>query len=286
MTAGTVAVTSANSLVGRELLLRLAAAGIEADALVRSPVDLPATRTVTDWMRSPATAQVLEAAETVVHLSGEISAGSAAGYDAANVATTRVVVSGLRPGQRVIFVSYLGADPASANLFLAAKGRAERLLIESPAAAVILRTQIIAHPIDAPGGFEDAIRRTAPGAAVRLIGDGHGMVRPIAQSDVVAAILAGVDGGCPAGVHELVGPEAMTLDDVVRRYNADPGVKISHTPGWLARPLSRIVPDLTPTFVDLFLRSGPPGDPEPLASTLGLRLTPMSELWAADPARA
>lgn len=281
MTAGAVAVTSANSLVGRELMDRLDARGTQAVALVRAAVDLPASRTVTDWVRSPATAQVLSQADTVVHLSGEISARTKAVYDTANVETTRVVARSLRPGQRVVFVSYLGADAASTNVFLAAKGRAERLLTDSPAEAVIMRTQIVAHPPDNPGGFEDAIRRPKPGGRVRLIGDGRGLVRPIAQSDVVDAILNAIEGRCPAGTHELVGPQAMTLNDLVRLYNGDPTVPISHTPGWLARLLSRVIPDLTPTFVDLFLRPSNPGNPEPLASTLGLRLTRMSELWAA-----
>lgn len=277
--------TSANSLVGRELLDRLTAAGTERTALVRQPADVPAgTDMVTAWTTpgaAPAVGAAIDRADAVVHLSGELIARTAAEYDAANVETTRIVANALRPGQRVVFVSYLGADPQSPNLFLRAKGRAEQLLTDSPAEAVVFRTQFIAHAPDAPGGFEDAIRQTRPGASVRLIGDGTGLVRPIAQTDVIDAILAALAGRCPAGVHELVGPEAMSLDDLVRRYNGGGRVPISHTPGWLARPLSRVIPDLTPTFVDLFLRPSAPGNPEPLASMLGLHLTPLSTLWAA-----
>lgn len=251
--------------------------------LVRLQADLPPSATmITDWMRAAAATEALSTADVVVHLSGEISAKTAAQYDAANVETTRVVTRALRPGQRVVFVSYLGADPTSTNLFLRAKGEAERLLTQSPAEAVILRTQIVAHPLDNPGGFEDAIRQPKPGASVRLIGDGQALVRPIAQSDVVDAILAAIDGHCPPGTHQLVGPDAMSLNDVVRLYNRNLSLPIAHTPGWLARPLSRFIPDLTPTFVDLFLRPPHPGNPEPLASMLGLRLTTMSELWSAD----
>lgn len=108
---------------------------------------------------------------------------------------------------------------------------------------------------------------------------------PIAQTDVIDAILTTLAGRCPAGTYELVGPDAMSLNDLVRLYNGGGPVPISHTPGWLARPLSRVVPDLTPTFVDLFLRPSSPGSPEPLASMLGLRLTPMSALWARTATR-
>lgn len=145
---------------------------------------------------------------------------------------------------------------------------------------MIFRTQIIAHPPDHPGGFEDAIRQPKPGGSVRLIGDGEAQVRPIAQSDVVDAILAAVQGRCPAGTYDLVGPESMSLNQLVRLYNDGRSVPITHTPGWLARPLSRVIPDLTPTFVDLFLRPPSPGDPQPLVEVLGLRLTPMSKLWS------
>lgn len=285
----TVTVTSANSLVGQELMDRLAAAGKERVALVRKPATLLAgTDMVADWTTPGAAGAVRAAigrADAVVHLSGELVAKTAEEYDAANVETTRIVADALRPGQRVVFLSYLGADPQSRNLFLRAKGRAEQTLQNSPAEAVIFRTQIIAHAPDAPGGFEDAIRQTKPGASVRLIGNGTGQVRPIAQGDVINAILAAVAGHCPAGTYELVGPEVMSLNDLVRLYNGDGRVPISHTPGWMARPLSRVIPDLTPTFVDLFLRPAGPGNPEPLASMLGLHLTPMSTLWAKTSAQ-
>jgi len=112
--------------------------GVAASGLVRQPADLPPSVTmITDWMRTEA----LSGADTVVHLSGEIAAKTAAEYQAANVETTRVVARALRPGQRVVFVSHLGADPTSTNLFLRAKGEAERLLTQSPAQAVILRTR-------------------------------------------------------------------------------------------------------------------------------------------------
>lgn len=178
-----ITITSANSLIGRELLDRLAQQPTRPVALVRRPADLPATSAmVTDWTSSPQAVQAINTADAVVHLSGEIAAKSAAEYDAANVRTTQIVADALRPGQRVVFVSYLGADPGSGNAFLRAKGRAEQLLLESPAEAVVLRTQVIAHPLACPGGFEEAIRQSGPRAKVRLVGDGRARVRPIAQA--------------------------------------------------------------------------------------------------------
>lgn len=274
-----VTITSANSLVGHDLLDLLVGTLAETFALVRQPAGLPTDRLIADWMTSEAAARAITDANIVIHLSGEISAKTEAEYDAANVETTRRVAGHLRAGQRIVFISYPGADPNSDNLFLRAKGKAEALLREAPAEAFIFRTQIIAHHPSQPGPFEEAIRQPKSGGKVRIIGDGKSTVRPIYQDDVLAAIVSVASGRGRPGTYDLVGVEELTIDDIVRHVNGSEDISISHTPGWIARILSRFVPDLSPTFVDLFLRRTQPGNPACAIEEFGLEPTPVTSVW-------
>lgn len=274
-----VTITSANSLVGRGLLGLLAGTPAETFALIRRPVELPADHLISGWMTSGAAAGAITDAGVVVHLSGEISARSEAEYDAANVETTRRVADHLRAGQRVVFISYPGADPNSDNPFLRAKGKAEALLRESPAATFIFRTQIIAHHPSQPGPFEEAVRQPKSGGKVRVIGDGRSKVKPIYQDDVLATAVSVASGRGRPGTYDLVGVEELTMDDIVRHVNGRQDISISHVPGWIARILGRFVPDLSPAFVDLFLRRPQPGDPTRAIEEFDLGLMSVTSVW-------
>jgi len=274
-----VTITSANSLVGRGLLDLLDGTPAETFALVRRPVELPADHLIADWMTSEVAARAITDASVVVHLSGEISAKTEAEYDTANVETTRRVAGHSRAGQRIVFISYPGADPNSDNLFLGVKGKAEALLREAPAEAFIFRTQIVAHHPSRPRPFEEAIRQPKSGGKVRVIGDGKPLVRPIYQGDVLAAVVSVASGRGRPGTYDLVGVEELTIDDIVRHVNGREDISISHTPGWIARLLGRFVPDLSPAFVDLFLRRTQPGNPTRAIEEFDLELTPVTSVW-------
>lgn len=278
MLAITVAVTSANSLVGRMLLQHLRKTNARVMALVRSPVELPSEQTVSNWMSSPRAMQAMQDADVIVHLSGEVSARKASDYYAANVQTTQVVAQALRSGRakRVLFISFPGADASSSNHFLRTKGQAEQLLIDSGKEAVIFRVSAIINTPSDPGPLEQALQAPAKGK-VKALGDGQQRARPIYRGDVVAALLAAMEHGSPC-VYNLGGPDEMTLNDLIRLLNCNPNVGISHTSAWLARTLSLFVPDLPRTFVDVMLRDST-GDPSQAVKEFGLRLTSLGKLW-------
>jgi NADH dehydrogenase len=134
----TVAVTGANSLTGKTLLQRLKGTNARVIALVRSPIELPAEQVISDWVSAPEAMQAMQNADIVVHLSGELFARGANPYYAANVQTAQAVAQALHQGhtKRVLFLSYVGADATSANLYLRTKGQAEQLLLKSGKAIV------------------------------------------------------------------------------------------------------------------------------------------------------
>lgn len=276
----TVAVTGANSLVGRALLPRLKELGAEVSALVRAPTDLPAARVVTDWMTSPAALEALRGADAVVHLTGELF-GTRAQYEAANVEPARRVAAALAQGRarRIVSISYPGADPGSRNDFLRTKGEAERLLAGSGVESVVFRVHALISTPASVGPFEEALIAPKPGAKVRTLGPGTQRIHPVYRPDAVEAVLAALVRGRP-GVYDLSGPDLMTLDGLIRLLNRDPQVGIRHTPAPLARLLSRFVADLPPAFVDLMLRDQPGAPSGHVAREFGLNLTSLHQVWA------
>jgi uncharacterized protein YbjT (DUF2867 family) len=103
--------------------------------------------------------------------------------------------------------------------------------------------------------------------------------RPVYRGDVVAAIMAAIEGGA-SGVYDLTGPEEMTANDLVRLVNRNSRIPIAHTPVWLARTLSLFVPGLSRTFVDVMVRDST-GDPSQAIAEFGLKLTSLHTLWRA-----
>lgn len=278
-----IAVTSATSLVGRMLVPALRANGYHVSALVRRAASLPADAVLTDWLVAPAAQQALEAADVIVHLSGEIQARSWTAYHAANVATTKRVAAALRAGraQRVLFISYPNASPAATNLFLRAKGQAEHLLARSGKDTLVFRAQAIINTPQEPGPAEQALIAT-PGGTVRTLGSGTQPIFTIYRPDVIAALVRAIAHGRP-GTYDLVGPDALTMDGLIYLLNRDTKVHIAHTPEWAARLLSHVVPDLPPSFVDLYFQRYTM-DGASAVREFGLQLTSLHSVWTAPTA--
>lgn len=284
----TVVVTSANSRVGRLLLPRLNVEGFETIALVRtesqrkqSPTKLPATQAIANWMTSDEAMRAMQNTDAIVHLSGNIFAKSARAYQEANVQTTERVAEALRFGRakRVVFLSYPDANLHATNLFLQAKGQAEQLLLDSGKAVIFRIQSIINAPNTTLGPFEENLI-VSDGKKVSILGDGKQKVEVVYSGDVVTAIIRALDKG-QTRIYELTSPDQLTLDDLVRLLNRNPQVPISHVPGWLARILGRLIPDLSPTAVDLFLRRYSQMDTSCAVKEFGLNLTSLTEIWKA-----
>lgn len=214
-----------------------------------------------------------------MHLSGEIFAKSAQAYWEANVQTTERVATALHSGraQRVVFLSYPDADLQSSNLFLKAKGQAEQLLLGSSKEAVIFRAQAIINTPDSPSPFEENLI-TSNGKKASILGNGQQKIEVVYSSDVIEAIVRALKGG-QAGVYDLTSPDQVTLNDLVKLLNRNPDVPISHVPTWLSRILGRLIPDLSPTAVDLFLRKYSKMDGSRVIKEFGLSTTSLATIW-------
>ncbi len=274
-----VVITGANSNVGRMLLKHLQTSKAHSTiALVRTPVELQCDRLISNWTSSPMAIAALQDADVVIHLCGKLFARGVESYFVANVETTEIVARSLQRSraQRIVFISYVGADLASPNRYLQTKGKAEQILMNSGKEAVIFRCPAIINTPDAPGRTETALK-AVNSSSVRMLGNGKQRQRPIYRGDVVQAIAIAMEYGKP-GIYDLTGEEEMSADDLVRMLNNNPNVAIAHTPGWLARTLSLFVLSLPPTVVDVMLRDCT-GDPTRAVAEFGLKLTSVRSQW-------
>ena len=291
--SGQVAVTGANSAVGRALLARLASEdGLRVVAVVRrraAVAGLPrsprVTASVIGYDQPDRLSTALRGVDCVVHLAGILFETRASDYRRANIDTTRVLVEAARAAgvRHIMFVSSLGADPHSPNGYFRSKGEAERLVAGAGTGATIIRTPLLLGP-DTAGGR--ALLRDASRPAVRLLGGGAHRLRPLDVDDLCAAV-ARCCREPSAGVrtHELVGPTLLTqrelLQQTARLLGRD--LAIRSTPVWLARLAARLAGlvrtgGMTPAVIEVI--TSDEAVPRNADGNLGISLTPLPDTLA------
>ena len=234
----TIAITGANGHVGTHLRARL-------------PDARPFTRH---------DALDLAGVNTVVHLAGTLAPKRPDTFTQANVDTLKATLAAC--DGRIVLLSYPGADPASPNAYLRAKGEAERLLQGRD--AVIVRSTFIVGPPESRGPSATPLL----GDRVFVIGSGRQRYAPVHVADVVETLARfATDAATASGTYALAGPETLTLDDLVRRLNGDE-VKIRHLHPLAGRLLARL-----PAATVAVLAADSLPDASPLAAdALGLEL--------------
>jgi uncharacterized protein YbjT (DUF2867 family) len=269
---GPVAITGASGQVGTALQRRLTAFPNQVRPLGRGD-DL---------------ATAFADAEVVIHLAGTLQPHKPNTYTAANLGSVQATVAALAGSQvqRVVFLSFAGADPRSANRYLRAKAQAEAALRNSGTPVTILRCHHIYGPPEEPGPTARSFL-ARKGRSVTILGSGRQRLAPIYREDVVEAIVhAALDPAAPVGTFELAGPETMTAAEFAHQLNPGP-VRVRSLPTWLARLLGRVVPSLPAALVEVMVGDLVPS--EEAAATparFGVELRRVHDVWRpqVDPA--
>ena len=293
MRSGQVAVTGANSAVGKALLARLAGEDtLRVTAGVRRPralAGLPQSPRIAprliDYDSSDSLRALVAGADCVVHLAGVLFESPSSRYRSANVDTTRALVDAARDAGvgRIVFVSSLGANPRSSNGYYRSKGEAEALVANTGVDATIIRTPLILGSATAGGR---ALLRTASRRSVRVLGGGVHRLRPLDVDDLCGAVL-GCCQRAAAGVRtcELVGPTTFSYRDLLQQTARLLGhdLAVGSTPIWLARLGARLAGlvrtgGLTPAVIEVITSD------ETVTRNadhdLGVSLTPLSATLA------
>jgi len=286
----TVAITGANSGVGRILLRHLAdRSDTRVVACVRarrSAISLPSAERVSvhviDYDDRDGLASELAGSSCVVHLAGILFESRSSTYQTANVAATQTVTDACKAlaVAHLVLVSALGADRHSTNPYLRSKGQAERIVADSGLAATIIRTPILLGPGMAGAR---AIVDAASRRSVAILGGGRHSVRPLDVDDLSRAIVRCCDTAPVERVtiHELVGPESTTYREVIARTAAllVHEVSVRSVPIWLAKLGAGLAGwtrrgGMTPSVIDVITANEVVRENADVA--LGVTLTPLS----------
>jgi NADH dehydrogenase len=151
-------------------------------------------------------------ADAVVNLVGILAASGRQTYAAVQAFGARAVAEATAAAgiTRLVHVSAIGADPASASLYARTKAAGEAAVFETMPDAVVLRPSVVFGPEDRFLNLFGEMAMLSP--VLPLIGGGHTPLQPVFVGDVAAAVAAAVDGAVPGGrVYELGGPEVLTF---------------------------------------------------------------------------
>lgn len=286
-----ILITGANGHIGQRLIEVLAPEG-PLRALVRSAkaaatISQPGVDVrIVDYLDADAMAAAAAGCSYVVHLVGIIRESPSTTFEIAHEATTRVLVAaaGAAGVRRIVYLSILGADPASANACLASKAGAERLLAAGAAPSLVIRVPMVL-------GEGDYASRALAGRARRRLDvqfRAGSLEQPIYAGDVVTAVRKGISpqGQFPAALTlELAGPESLTRAELTRRAAAVMGVRGPFTVSLpvsvgmlLAAVLERLTdnPPLSRAMLGV-LDHDDHIDPSPALAALAMSLTPLDQ---------
>ena len=283
-----VAITGANSSVGKNLLVRLSkekditiVAGVRSEKVIPELPKSPAIKpTIINYDDIKSLEKALDGADTVIHLAGILIETKHSNYANANIAATAAIVDAAKKSdvRSIIFISVVGASPESRNAYFRSKGVAEELVLSSGLGARILRTPILFGPNAA--GSQAIIGMISSGQA-KLLGGGHYQMRPLDIDDLSEALTILCSTSIQDQVtYELVGPESAPYRDIIEMTAQVMGKTIAfgNVPILLAKFGAAITSILkgggiTPTVIDVITQ-------DEIVKTnadsaLGITLTPM-----------
>lgn len=239
-------------------------------------------------------AEAVHGVEAVIHLVGIIREQAGTTFEKVHVEGTRnVLAAAKRAGVgRLVHMSALGADAASASVYRSTKARAENLVKESGLAWTILRPDMIVGVGD--DFFTGTLRDlTIKPPVIPVVGSGDYPFRPITAHDVAAAVSRTLELPATEGSSfDLVGPREYTLRELQLLVRDTLKVKkpLMGVPLWLMRVgivLFRLLPNPPITREEfVMLTSTAPSDPTPAVVALGLELEAVEDHLAVALAAA
>lgn len=218
-----ILVTGGTGFIGQELLRQLAGMGYQVRTLLRPskqsprlPIGVPVEAVVCSLKDERGLRAAMRGVETIFHLAGTEHYGVRAdlqGVDIEGSRTLSQIAAEARVG-RLIYLSHLGADRASAYPILKTKGIAERFILQSGVPYTLIRTAVVFGPGDhLTTGLARLIKRSP--LIFLMPGDGSSHIQPIRVSDLVASMVMAMEN--PSMSNQMLqvgGPEFLTFRQV------------------------------------------------------------------------
>lgn len=228
-----ILVTGATNFVGREVVRELVAQGYEVCCLVETsqfeqqlPTDVTFSVVSADLGDGTGLDRALRGVSAVIHLTREEERPQERRLQDHVEGTRNLVASAKEAGvPRFIYLSRLGATPASAYPLFSTKGESEIAIAESGLQHTILRSAIIYGPEDT---FTMRLVMVAKMCPLVLPIPDVGMVRfqPVWIEDLARCVVAAVSRDDLIGrMIPLGGPEHFTLGQTVHRVLEGAGMR-------------------------------------------------------------
>jgi uncharacterized protein YbjT (DUF2867 family) len=224
-----ILVTGGTGFIGQALIRQLAGMGYEVRTLLRPskrsprlPKGVPVEAVVCSLKDERGLRAAMRGVQAVYHLAGAEQEGSRADLQGVDIEGSQAVAqAALDAGAgRLIYLSHLGADRASAYPVLKAKGIAEHYVLQSGIPYTIFRSGIAFGPGDHFTTSLARLLRMSPFIFL-LPGDGGTHLQPIWVEDLVTSmILAIEDPAAENRVFAVGGPEFLTFRQITETVAA------------------------------------------------------------------
>lgn len=244
-----ILLTGANGFIGGQLLAGLAARGHTVIAAVRDPQALrrkmPDAETVAvDFNRDlshEAWRSRLAGVDAVINCAGVLQGGRGQDIEAIHATAPIALFEACRSAgvSKVVQISAISADAEVGTRYALTKKRADDYLRGLPLDWTVLRPSLVYG--DGSYGGTSTLRGLAGLPLITpLIGGASTSFRPIHVDDLVETVVRVLNGGFARRTLEPVGPETLSLHDVVAKYRQWLGL----APAWrvsVPLPLLRLV---------------------------------------------
>jgi uncharacterized protein YbjT (DUF2867 family) len=140
-------------------------------------------------------------------------------------AAARIAMIAQRAGvKRLVHLSGIGADAASASPYIRSRGEGEAAVQAAFPGAVVIRPAVMFAPDDAFLTTILGLLRTLP--AYPLFGDGRTRLQPVYVDDVAAAIAQALrQPQRPSPIYELAGPRVYSYEELLRTIARAAGLR-------------------------------------------------------------
>lgn len=248
-----VLLTGANGFIGGHLLAGLAARGHAVIAAVRDPQALrrksPGTEAIAvDFNRdhsSDTWRPRLVGIDAVINCAGVLQGGRGQDIEAIHATAPIALFEACRQAgvSKVVQISAISADTEVGTTYALTKKRADDHLRSLPLDWTVLRPSLV-YGEGSYGGTSTLRGLAGLPLVTPLVGGATAAFRPIHVDDLVETVVRILDGGFARRTLEPVGPETLSLREVVAKYRRWLGLG----PAWevsVPLPLLRLVARFT-----------------------------------------
>jgi uncharacterized protein YbjT (DUF2867 family) len=229
-----ILVTGGTGFIGKNLVRMLVESGYSVRVLIRPsqkspamPFGVPVEAAVTSLGDARGLRAAMVGVKTVYHLAGVERRGAYANLTAVDIMGTRAVVKAAADAgvDRVLFLSHLGADRASAYPVLKAKAISEEDIRKSGVDYTIIRSSIVYGEND---GFSTGLAQLLSSLPLFLPipGDGKTLLQPLWVEDLVTALVWALESKHTRNeIYEVGGPEFLSISQIATLVMETIGVR-------------------------------------------------------------